>query len=134
MPEKKSEIVKKFQSQNKCVCFIGDGINDTIALNSADVSISFSGASSAASDSAHIVMLSGNFTNLAGLFELSHDLMRDLKTNLVLSISPAVMNIMLVFALPNYSILSAILLKFSLRSLAIGNAMLPLIKKVDKKL
>lgn len=135
MPEKKFEIVKDFQKKNQTVCFIGDGINDTLALNSANVSISFSGAATAAADTAQVILLSGNLTHLGKLFKLSHDLMRDLKTNLAISVSPAVLNILFVLYFSHYSVLTAIALKFSLRTLAIGNAMLPLLKnkKIDEK-
>ena len=39
------------------VCFVGDGINDSIALKKADVSISLRGALTIATDTAHVVFL-----------------------------------------------------------------------------
>jgi Cu2+-exporting ATPase len=44
LPEKKAELVAQLQQEGKRVCFIGDGINDSIALKKANVSISMRGA------------------------------------------------------------------------------------------
>lgn len=45
MPEQKADIIKNLQKQGRTVCFIGDGINDTIAMKCADVAISIDGSS-----------------------------------------------------------------------------------------
>ena len=43
LPEQKAERVKALQAEGRSVCFIGDGINDAIALRQAEVSISLRG-------------------------------------------------------------------------------------------
>ena len=48
LPADKAEYVTKLQSEGRKVCFVGDGINDSIALKQANVSISLRGASSIA--------------------------------------------------------------------------------------
>jgi Cu2+-exporting ATPase len=48
LPEHKADKVKKLREEGRFVCFIGDGINDAIALKAAQVSMSLKGASSAA--------------------------------------------------------------------------------------
>ncbi|KJR43966.1 heavy metal translocating P-type ATPase [Candidatus Magnetoovum chiemensis] len=40
LPENKAEIIKELQKKGKKICFIGDGINDTLAMKQADLSIS----------------------------------------------------------------------------------------------
>jgi P-type E1-E2 ATPase len=40
LPGQKAEIIEQLQGQGKTVCFVGDGINDSIALKKADVSVS----------------------------------------------------------------------------------------------
>jgi len=49
--------VAKLQAEGRTACFVGDGINDSIALKKADVSISLRGASSLATDTAQVVFL-----------------------------------------------------------------------------
>jgi len=46
LPSQKADIVKQFQKEGKSVCFVGDGINDTVAMQASEVSISLKGASS----------------------------------------------------------------------------------------
>ena len=45
LPADKADYVAKLQAEGRKVCFVGDGINDSIALKKADVSISLRGAS-----------------------------------------------------------------------------------------
>lgn len=55
-PEKKGDIIKKL-SKTKTVAMIGDGINDTIAMAKAHISIAVGGAADLAREHANIVIL-----------------------------------------------------------------------------
>lgn len=81
LPEGKAELVTRFQKEGRCVCFIGDGINDTIAMRKAEVSISLRGATTAATDSAQIILMDGNLRRLPKLFVLAEKFERRLKGN-----------------------------------------------------
>jgi len=70
LPAGKAELVAHLQAQGRTVCFIGDGINDAIALKQAHVSISLRGATTAATDIAHIVLMDESLTQLPHLFRL----------------------------------------------------------------
>ena len=59
LPENKADLIAKLQEEGKSVCFVGDGINDSIALKKANVSISMCGASTIATDTAGIVLMDG---------------------------------------------------------------------------
>ena len=76
LPEQKANLVDALKQQGKVVCFIGDGINDTIALKKAHVSISLSGASSMATDTAQVILMGGNLQQLNQLFDLAADFKR----------------------------------------------------------
>ncbi|HMX27911.1 MAG TPA: hypothetical protein PKC13_20140, partial [Blastocatellia bacterium] len=62
--------------------FIGDGINDAIAMRQADVSISLRGATTVATDTAQIILMEGTLDQLQHLFELAGEFERNLKLNI----------------------------------------------------
>ena len=93
MPQDKAEIVEQLQQQGKSVCFVGDGINDTIALKKADVSISLNSASSIAADTAQIILMDDNLQQFPKLFELSESLESNYKKSLMWDIIPNMINI-----------------------------------------
>ncbi len=57
LPADKVDSVARLPAEGRKVCFVSDGINDSIALKEADVSISLRGASTFATDTAHVVFL-----------------------------------------------------------------------------
>ncbi|MEZ4662628.1 MAG: HAD-IC family P-type ATPase [Caldilineaceae bacterium] len=89
MPENKAAIVKQLQEEGKFVCFIGDGINDSIALQQADVSISLHGASSAATDTAQIVLMDKSLNQLLRVFDLADAFEKNIKTMLAVTFGPS---------------------------------------------
>lgn len=93
MPQDKAGIVKNLQQQGKTVCFVGDGINDTIALKKADVSISLNSASTIAADTAQIVLMDDNLQQFPKLFELSESLESNYRKSVLWDIIPNMINI-----------------------------------------
>lgn len=98
LPGQKAEIVAKLQKKGKKVCFVGDGINDAPALKQADVSVSLRGATSAAVDTAQIILMDGNMSNLIDLLDASKGFAAAQKKNLLITTVPAVICIGGVFA------------------------------------
>ncbi|EDN71504.1 Cation transport ATPase [Beggiatoa sp. PS] len=88
MPENKANIVENLQKQGHSVCFIGDGINDAIAMKKAQVSISLRGASSIATDVAQVVLMDGSLSHLGELFKIANNLDTRLKRSLIIGIMP----------------------------------------------
>ena len=72
-PEEKASRVAQLQAEGRSVCFVGDGINDSISLKKANVSISLRGASTAAMDSAQIVLMDQGLRQLPFILNLSHE-------------------------------------------------------------
>lgn len=71
LPSQKAERLQDLQRQGKHVCFIGDGINDAIALRQAEVSISLRGATTVATDAAQVVLMEDDLTQLRLTWELA---------------------------------------------------------------
>jgi len=67
-PEQKRDLILEHQKRGRRVCFVGDGLNDSIALKQADVSISFSDSSAVAVDTAAVVILEPELRHIADLF------------------------------------------------------------------
>lgn len=63
-PEQKAQIVSILQKHGEKVCHIGDGINDILALKTADCSVTFNKADDAAKRVASIVLLDNDFSHL----------------------------------------------------------------------
>ena len=77
LPQDKAKYVELLQKEGRTVCFVGDGINDSIALKKADVSISLRGASTIATDTAQIVFMEESLARLGDLFDTSIELDRN---------------------------------------------------------
>lgn len=90
LPAGKAAIVKELQKEGRSVCFVGDGINDTIALKSAQVSVSLRGASTAATDTAQIVFMTQSLSQLPLLFDLAGDLESNMNAGSFAAISQGV--------------------------------------------
>ena len=127
LPEDKAGLIEKLQNEGKTVCFVGDGINDSIALKQADVSISLSGASSIAKDTAQVLLMSGNLTNLEQFFELGNELDSNLNVSLMATVVPGVMIVGGVFFL-HTGVISAVILNNCGMFAGVSNSMLPLLK------
>jgi Cu2+-exporting ATPase len=70
LPTDKQTVIEDLQAQGRRVCFVGDGLNDALALRQADVSISIRGATTLATDSAQIVLMSFTLSPIEALFDL----------------------------------------------------------------
>ena len=64
-PEQKSRIIKIARRDGTDVAFLGDGVNDAVALHAADVGISVESAADVAKDAADIVLLDKDLGVLA---------------------------------------------------------------------
>jgi Cu2+-exporting ATPase len=137
LPEDKASIVEKLKKEGKVVAFIGDGINDAIAMKKAHVSISLSGATSLATDTAQIILLDGNLSHLDELFEIGEKLENNLRNSFMLTLIPGIFTVFGAFFL-GFTLIQAILVSNIGLVLGLKNAMNPLkeikeLKKLNKK-
>jgi heavy metal translocating P-type ATPase len=99
LPENKADLIKQLRDEGRFVCFVGDGINDAIALKTAQVSISLKGASTAATDTAQIIFMDGTLKNLLPLFELVDEFEDTMRRNKAVAFAPGIFTISGVFFL-----------------------------------
>ena len=71
LPQDKAALVEALAAQGRTVCFVGDGINDAIALSKAEVSVSLRGATTIATDTAQIVLMGQELQQLVFLREIA---------------------------------------------------------------
>lgn len=82
LPSEKDGIVQKLQKESHQVAFVGDGVNDTIALTRADVAIAIGSGTDVAIDSADIVLVKNELLDVLNAIRLSKMTMRIIKENL----------------------------------------------------
>lgn len=63
-PEQKALIIKELKNQGHTVGMTGDGVNDILAMKTADCSVAMANGSSAARNVAHLVLLDSNFASM----------------------------------------------------------------------
>lgn len=81
LPSQKSEIINVLKKSSK-ILMVGDGVNDAIALKSADLSISFGNATEVAFENADIIILKNNLKDIIKLFEFSKYINRKINQNI----------------------------------------------------
>ncbi len=82
LPGQKAEFVKQLQQQGNIVAMAGDGINDSTALATADVSIAMGKGSDIAMDVAKITIISSDLMKIPQAIKLSAQTVATIKQNL----------------------------------------------------
>jgi Cu2+-exporting ATPase len=125
LPQDKAKYVELLQSEGRTVCFIGDGINDSIALKKANVSISLRGASSIATDTAQVVFMEESLAKLTQLYDISQDLQRNINRSWALILVPNILCIGGAF-FAGFGVMHSMIFNQVGAIFAVGNGLLPL--------
>ncbi len=81
LPDEKGNVVKKLKENHK-VLMIGDGINDAVALESADIAMAIGSGSDIAIESADIILTNNDLYQAYVAYELSHKTINNIKLSL----------------------------------------------------
>jgi P-type E1-E2 ATPase len=82
LPDGKAKIVEQLKANDLKVAMVGDGINDSPALAKADIGIAVSSGTDVAMETAGIVLMKNDLTDLVKAVELSKATIKNIKENL----------------------------------------------------
>jgi Cu2+-exporting ATPase len=83
LPEHKDQKVAELQAKGKRVAMVGDGVNDAPALTRADVGIAIGSGTDVAVESADIILVKNNPSDVVNIFTLSNASYKKMKENLI---------------------------------------------------
>ncbi|MDT6952842.1 heavy metal translocating P-type ATPase [Companilactobacillus alimentarius] len=86
LPEDKVEFVKKFKQQGSTVAFVGDGINDSPSLATADIGIGMGSGTDVAIETSDIILVKSSFDALAHAYKLSKKTVANTKENIIIAV------------------------------------------------
>jgi heavy metal translocating P-type ATPase len=130
LPADKADYVEQLQREGRKVCFVGDGINDAIALKKANVSISLRGATSIATDTAHVVFLEQSLGKLCELHDIARSLERNVRNSWLMILGPNLTCIAGVFTL-GFGIGASVVTNNVAGLAALFNGLLPMRKVAE---
>jgi Cu2+-exporting ATPase len=82
LPQHKADFIKELQQKGNVVAMVGDGINDSTALATADVSIAMGKGSDIAMDVAKMTIISSDLNKIPQAIRLSKQTVATIKQNL----------------------------------------------------
>jgi Cu2+-exporting ATPase len=125
LPGDKANYVELLQKKGRKVCFVGDGINDSIALKKANVSVSLRGATSIATDTAQVVFMEESLAKLCDFLDISRRLDANVKRSWGMIIVPNALCIAGAFTM-GFGIMASVLTNNVSAIGALANGMMPL--------
>ncbi len=83
LPTDKQNVINRLKTNDHhLVAMVGDGVNDALALTSADLGVSLGNATDIAIESSDIILLKNDLNDLVNMIELSHRVLQVIKGNL----------------------------------------------------
>lgn len=87
LPDQKVEYVKQFQDQGRHVAFVGDGINDSPSLATADIGIAMGSGTDVAIETSDVVLMQSSFAALVHAYKLAKKTVLNTRENVTIAIA-----------------------------------------------
>ncbi len=82
LPSEKATMIKNLKAENYFVMMCGDGINDSPALASSDIGVSFHSGTDIAMDASDVILMNNDLHHIIELMNISKKTIRTIKQNL----------------------------------------------------
>lgn len=86
LPEDKQRFLKDRQTAGEIVAFVGDGVNDSPSLASAEIGIAMGGGTDVAIETSDVVLMNSNFNRLPHALNLAQATYANMQQNIVIAI------------------------------------------------
>ncbi|WP_122647169.1 heavy metal translocating P-type ATPase [Enterococcus mediterraneensis] len=86
LPDEKVQFVKKFQDEGRRAAFVGDGINDSPSLATADIGIAMGSGTDVAIETSDVVLMQSSFEALVHAYRLAKKTVLNTRENVVIAI------------------------------------------------
>ncbi len=104
-PDQKQKIVKALQEEGHTVAMTGDGVNDILAMKSADCSIAMAAGSDAAVQAAQVVLLDSDFAHMPQIVSEGRRIINNVERSATLFLVKNIFSLLLsVFSIINVMI------------------------------
>lgn len=98
LPEDKLRLIQNWQKENRCVTFVGDGVNDSPALTLSDTGIAMGGGTDVAIDSSDVVLIQSRLTAIVEALSLAKFTKKIMFENIVIAVGTVVLLLIGLFA------------------------------------